>query len=74
MDDIREESHYMFGLDVGEGWTSIQLENLSMGTNRCVKPPSAFCRGPTRSNPHIAKGQVIEIVCKALTSRCVSFV
>jgi hypothetical protein len=31
------------------GRTSIHLENLSMATNRCVKPPGAFCKGPTRS-------------------------
>jgi hypothetical protein len=47
------------------GWTSIYLENLSMVTNRCVKPPDAFCRGPTRSKPHTTKGQVIGIVCRA---------
>jgi hypothetical protein len=33
------------------GRTSIHLENLSMATIRCVKPPGAFCKGPTRSDP-----------------------
>jgi hypothetical protein len=37
MDDVYEESHRLLGLDVGEGQTSIHLENLSMATNRCVK-------------------------------------
>jgi hypothetical protein len=48
-----------------KGRTSIYLENLSTATNRCVKPPGAFCKGPMRSRPHIANGQVIGIVCRA---------
>jgi hypothetical protein len=38
------------------GRTSIHLENLSMATNRCVKPPGVFYKGPTRSRPHTANG------------------
>jgi hypothetical protein len=48
-----------------KGRTSIHLENLSMATSRCVKPPGAFCKGPTRSRPHTANGQVIGIVYRA---------
>jgi hypothetical protein len=48
-----------------KGRTSIHLENLSMAISRCVMPPGAFCKGPTRSRPHTAKGQVIGIVCRA---------
>jgi hypothetical protein len=48
-----------------KGRTSIHLENLSMATRRCEKPPGAFCKGPTRSRPHTANGQVMGIVCKA---------
>jgi hypothetical protein len=48
-----------------KGWTSIHLENLSMATSRCEKPPDAFCKGPTRSRPHTANGQVMGIVCRA---------
>jgi hypothetical protein len=48
-----------------KGQTSIHLENLSMATSRCLKPPGAFCKGPTRSRPHTANGQVIGIVCSA---------
>jgi hypothetical protein len=47
-----------------KGRTSIHLENLSMATSWCVKPPGAFYKGPTRSRPHTAKGQVIGIVCR----------
>jgi hypothetical protein len=48
-----------------KGQTSIHLENLSMATSRCEKPPGAFCKGPTRSRPHIANDQVMGIVCRA---------
>jgi hypothetical protein len=48
-----------------KGRTSIHLENLSMPTSRCVKPPSAFYKGPMRSRPHTANGQVIGIVFRA---------
>jgi hypothetical protein len=47
------------------GRTSIHLENLSMATSRCKKPPGAFCKGPTRSRPHTANGQVMGIICRA---------
>jgi hypothetical protein len=46
------------------GRTSIHLENLSIATIRCVKPPGAFCKGPTRSRPHTANDQVMGIICK----------
>jgi hypothetical protein len=48
-----------------KGRTSIHLENLSMATSRCLKPPGAFCKGLTRSRPHTANGQVMGIVCRA---------
>jgi hypothetical protein len=44
------------------GRTSIHLENLSLATNRCVKAPGAFCKGPMRSRPHTANDQVMGIV------------
>jgi hypothetical protein len=47
------------------GRTSIHLENLLIATSRCVKPPGAFCKGPTRSRPHTANDQVMGIVCRA---------
>jgi hypothetical protein len=46
------------------GRTSIDLENLSTAINRCLKPPGAFCKGPMRSRPHTANGQVMGIVCR----------
>jgi hypothetical protein len=52
-------------LMLARGWTSIHLENLSMATSRCEKPPGAFYKGPTRSRPHTANGQVMGIVCRA---------
>jgi hypothetical protein len=48
-----------------KGRTSIHFKNLSIATSRCVKPPGAFYKGPTRSRPHTANGQVIGIVCRA---------
>jgi hypothetical protein len=40
------------------------LENLSMATSRCEKPPGAFYKGPTMYRPHTANGQVMGIVCR----------
>jgi hypothetical protein len=48
-----------------KGRTSIHLENLSMATSRCLKPPGAFCKGPMRSRPHTTNDQVMGIVCRA---------
>jgi hypothetical protein len=48
-----------------KGQTSIHLENLSMATSRYLKPPGAFCKGPTRSRPHTANVQEMGIVCRA---------
>jgi hypothetical protein len=47
-----------------KGRISIHLENLSMATSRCLKPPGALCKGPTRSRPHTANSQVMGIVCR----------
>jgi hypothetical protein len=41
------------------------LENLSMATSRCLNPPGAFYKGPTRSRPQTANDQVMGIVCRA---------
>jgi hypothetical protein len=65
VDDICKERHRVLRLMLVKGRTSIHLENLSMATSRCVKPPGAFYKGPTRSRPHTEKGQVIGIVCRA---------
>jgi hypothetical protein len=44
------------------GFASIYLVNLSATTKMCVNPPLAFLNGPTRSNPHVEKGQMIGMV------------
>jgi hypothetical protein len=35
---------------------------LSIATNKCVKPPGAFHKGPTRTIPHIANNHVMGMV------------
>jgi hypothetical protein len=44
--------NFMASLDliVVIGLISIHFENLSMVTSKCVWPPSALFRGPTRSS------------------------
>jgi hypothetical protein len=44
-------------------FTSIHFMILSTAMKMCVNPPLAFLNGPTRSSPHVEKGQVIGIVC-----------
>jgi hypothetical protein len=48
-----------------KGRTSIHLENLSMATSRCEKPPGAFYKGPIRFRPHTTHDQVMGIVYRA---------
>jgi hypothetical protein len=40
----------------------IHFVNLSTATKMCVYPPLAFLKGPTKSSPHVEKGQVIVMV------------
>jgi hypothetical protein len=44
-------------------FTPIHFVNLSTATKMCVNPPLAFLKGPTKSSPHVEKGQVIGMVC-----------
>jgi hypothetical protein len=69
MMSVKNATTYL-DLMLARGRTSIHLENLSMATNRCVKPPGAFCEGPTRSNHHTMKGHVIGIVYRAWAGMC----
>jgi hypothetical protein len=46
------------------GRTSTHLENLSIATNKWVKPPDAFRKGPTMSSPYTEKGHVMGMVCR----------
>jgi hypothetical protein len=41
------------------GFTSIHFVNLSTVMKICVNPPLAFLKVPTKSSPHVKKGQVI---------------
>jgi hypothetical protein len=41
---------------VAIGLYSIQLVNLSMATNTCVKPPGVVVRGTIKSRPQHANG------------------
>jgi hypothetical protein len=38
------------------GFTLIHFVNLSTTMKMCLKPPLAFLKGPTKSNPHVEKG------------------
>jgi hypothetical protein len=44
---------------------SIHLVNLSIATNRCVKPPGVVLNGPTMSKPQTANDQVSGMVLRA---------
>jgi hypothetical protein len=44
------------------GFIYIHFVNLSTATKICVNPPLAFLKGPTRSSPHVQKGQVMGMV------------
>jgi hypothetical protein len=44
------------------GFTSTHYVNLSTTIKICVNPPFAFLKGPTKSSPHVEKGQVMGMV------------
>jgi hypothetical protein len=44
------------------GFTLIHFVNLSTAMKMCVNPPLAFLNGPTRTSPHVEKGQVVDMV------------
>jgi hypothetical protein len=41
------------------GFTSKHFVNLSTATMMCVNPPLDFLKGPTKTSPHVEKGQVM---------------
>ena len=51
VDDVHEELHGLLGFDHRDCRASIHFVNLSTATSKCVKPPSALLRGPTRLSP-----------------------
>jgi hypothetical protein len=46
-------------------FTSTYLVNLSAAMRRWVKPSGAFLKGPRRSRRHMAKCQVMGIICSS---------
>jgi hypothetical protein len=64
VDDVGEERHRLLSPEIGNGAHLYPLGNLSIATNKWVKPPGAFRKGPTMSSPHTAKGHVMEMVCR----------
>jgi hypothetical protein len=65
MDDVGEECHRLFGPDAVKGPDLDPLGEFIDGDQEVRVAPGAFCKGPTRSRPHTANGQVMGIVCKA---------
>ena len=55
VDKIGENSMACSDLIFVSGRASIHFENLSTAMSKCVKPPGAFFKGPTRSSPQTAK-------------------
>ena len=49
------------------GQALIHFKNLSIATSKWVKPPGAFCKGPTRSNPHTVNGHVMGICLQSVS-------
>jgi hypothetical protein len=60
--DILDEFHALATVIEAADFTSIQFMNLSTAMKICVNPPLAFLNGPTKSSPHVEKGQVIGMV------------
>jgi hypothetical protein len=44
-------------------FTLIHFVNLSTAMKMYLNPALAFLKGPTKSSPHVEKGQVIGMVC-----------
>jgi hypothetical protein len=65
MDDVGEECHRLFGPDAVQGPDLDPLGEFIDGDQEVRVALGAFYKGPTRSRPHTANGQVMGIVCKA---------
>ena len=65
MDDVGEERHRLLEPDAGQGSDLDPLGEFVDGDQKVREAPGAFCKGPTRSRPHTANGQVMGIVCRA---------
>ena len=51
------------------GRASIHFVNLPTATSKCVKPPGALLRGPTRSSPQTMNDHVMGIIWSAWADR-----
>jgi hypothetical protein len=65
MDDAGEERHRLLRPDAIQRSDLDPLGEFVDGDQQVRVAPGAFCKGPTRSRPHTAKGQVMGIVCRA---------
>jgi hypothetical protein len=63
MNDIREECDHLLGFNIGEGPDLDSLREFVDGDHQVRK--CAFCREPTRSNPHTANDHIIGIIFRA---------
>jgi hypothetical protein len=52
------------------GFTSIHFMNLSTAMKICVDPTLPFLNGPTKSSPHLEKGQEIGMVYNRRDDTC----
>jgi hypothetical protein len=59
---IREEQHRLLGLDFGYGMSLDPLGELVYGDEQVCVALGVLCKGPTRSRPHTAKGNVMGII------------
>jgi hypothetical protein len=65
IDDVGEEQHGLLRPDASDRSGLDPLGNLSTTTSKWVKPLVVLFRGPTKSSPQTANGQVIGMICKA---------
>lgn len=61
----RKNDTVSYDLSFVIGFASIHLVNLTTTTSKWVKLLGTFLRGPTKSIPHTAKGQVMGMVCRS---------
>ena len=66
---IHEELYGLFRSDADDGSSLDPFRELVDGHQQVGEAPGAARRGPTRSSPHIAKGHVMGMVCKACAGR-----
>jgi hypothetical protein len=65
MNYVSEEEYNLLGVNVCDGSSLDPFGELIDGHQQVVYPPAALWRGPMRSRPHTANGQVMGIICSA---------